>query len=76
MKELLAQGVLPVDREMEKHPEKAMSARPFLLGKVSGLIDEVLPAKKIVDDMIADAAERLQVSSKLIVGSAPQKAKL
>lgn len=76
MKELLGQGILPIDKDMEKHPEKAMSARPWLLGKVSGLIDEVLPAKKIIDDMVSEAAERLQASSRLVVGGGSQKAKL
>ena len=75
MKDLLAQGVLPIDRDMEKHPEKSLEARPWLLGKVSGLIDEVLPAKKIIDDMVSGAAERLQSSTNLLVGS-QQKAKL
>ncbi|KAG8992446.1 hypothetical protein FRB94_013928 [Tulasnella sp. JGI-2019a] len=75
MKELLSQGILPIDKDMEKYPEKAMAARPWLLGKVSGLIDEVLPAKKIIDDMVSQAAERLQASNKFIVGG-PQKAKL
>lgn len=75
MKELLAQGKLPVEKDMEKNPEKAMSARPWLLGKVSGLIDEVLPAKKIIDDMVSEAAARLNASNKLVVGGA-QKAKL
>jgi len=75
IKELLSQGILPIDKEMEKFPEKAMSARPWLLGKVSGLINEVLPAKKIIDDMVSEAAQRLQASAKLVNG-APQKAKL
>lgn len=75
MKELLAQGKLPVEKDMEKNPEKAMSARPWLLGKVSGLINEVLPAKKIIDDMVNDASERLNLSNKLVVGGS-QKAKL
>jgi len=76
IKDLLSRGILPIDKEMERHPEKAMAARPWLLGKVSGLIHEILPAKKIIDDMVAQAAERLRESNKFIVGGAPQKAKL
>ncbi len=41
---------------MEKHPEKSLQARTFLIGRVSALINEVLPAKKIIDDMVNDAA--------------------
>ncbi|KAG8950257.1 hypothetical protein FRC04_007891 [Tulasnella sp. 424] len=70
MKQYLAQGVLPIDRDMEKHPEKSLEARPWLLGKVSGLIDEVLPAKKIIDDMVSEAASRLNAANGFIVGGA------
>lgn len=66
MKSLLADGILPIDKDMERHPEKSMEARPWLMGKVSGLIDEVLPAKTIIDDMVSQAVERLQASSKLV----------
>lgn len=72
MKDLLSKGILPIDKEMEKHPEKSLEARPWLLGKVSGLIDEVLPAKTIVDNMVSDAAERLRSTNTFVV----QKAKL
>jgi len=68
MKEYLAQGKLPNDVELEKHPEKGLKARPWLLGKVSGLIDEVLPAQTIIDNMVSEAAERLQAGSKFVVG--------
>jgi len=74
MKDILAQGVLPIDKDLEKHPEKSLEARPWLLGKVSGLIDEVLPAKTIIDNMISEAAERIQATNKLVVGT--PKAKL
>ncbi|KAG8904343.1 hypothetical protein FRB99_001889 [Tulasnella sp. 403] len=66
IKELLSQGVLPIDKDMEKHPEKSMEARPWLMGKVSGLINEVLPAKKIIDDMVSDAAQRIRAGNAAI----------
>lgn len=70
MKQYLAQGVLPIDKDMEKHPEKSVEARAWLLGKVSGLIDEVLPAKKIIDDMVSEAASRLNAANGFVVGGA------
>jgi len=73
MKELLAQGKLPIDKDMEKYPERSLQARPWLLGKVSGLIQEVLPAKTIIDNMVAEAAARLQTTAKCVV---TMKAKL
>lgn len=78
MKGYLSQGKLPVEKDMEQHPEKASSTfiRPWLLGKVSGLIDEVLPAKTIIDNMVSGAVEQLQNGNKYITAGGPQKAKL
>lgn len=59
IKELTSQGVVPHDREMEKHPEKSVQGRAWLIGAVSSEIREVLPAKTIVDNMIADAVKQL-----------------
>jgi hypothetical protein len=58
---------------MEKHPEKSASARTFLIGRVSALINEVIPAKQIVDEMVSDAAKLLEGGASMLV--AP-KAKL
>ncbi|KAG8959511.1 hypothetical protein FRC03_007879 [Tulasnella sp. 419] len=75
MKQLLANGVLPAEADVEKNPDKSFPARAWLLGKVSGLINEVLPAQTIVDNMVKDAVERLQTSNTFVVGGAT-KAKL
>ncbi|KAG8979665.1 hypothetical protein FRB90_008025, partial [Tulasnella sp. 427] len=75
IKAYLSKGILPIEKDLEKHPEKSLEARPWLLGKVSGLIDEVLPAKKIIDDMVSEAAARLQAANTFVVGG-PVKAKL
>jgi NAD(P)H-dependent flavin oxidoreductase YrpB (nitropropane dioxygenase family) len=70
IKELTSQGRLPVNEDVEAHPEKSMGARPWLMGSVSALIKEVLPAKTIVDDMVNDAAEIIVERSKIVtVGS-------
>ncbi|EKM50607.1 uncharacterized protein PHACADRAFT_178346 [Phanerochaete carnosa HHB-10118-sp] len=60
IKELTSKGILPHDHELEKHPEKSLEGRTFLIGRVSALIDEVLPAKTIVENMVNDAARIIQ----------------
>ena len=57
--ELTSQGKIPHEVELEKHPEKSLSGRTFLIGRISALIHEVLPAKVIVENMVNDAAEIL-----------------
>lgn len=55
---------------MEKHPEKSLQARTWLIGKVAAQIHEVLPAKTIVENMISDAVQQLQGGSSLISSKA------
>lgn len=43
---------------------------PHLLGKCAAVIDEIKPAAQIMDEMVSEAIEVLQSSSKLIVSSA------
>ena len=47
----------------EKDPKLFMHARPWLMGKVSGLIKEVQTAQQIVDEMVKVAAEQLTLTS-------------
>ena len=60
IKELTSKGIIPHEHELEKHPEKSLEGRTWLLGRVSALIHEVLPAKTIVDNMVNDAARVIQ----------------
>ncbi|KAJ7696493.1 2-nitropropane dioxygenase [Mycena rosella] len=60
IKALTAKGVIPHEAELEKHPEISLATRPWLMGRVSSLIHDVLPAKVIVDNMVTDAAAMLQ----------------
>ncbi|KAF8216688.1 2-nitropropane dioxygenase [Mycena galopus ATCC 62051] len=59
IKELTGKGLLPHEVELEKHPEKSLEGRSWLMGRVSSLIHDVLPAKTIVDNMVRDAAVQL-----------------
>ena len=53
---MTAKGIIPAEHELSEHPEKSLQARTFLIGRVSALIHDVLPAKVIVDEMVNDAA--------------------
>ncbi|KAI1790297.1 2-nitropropane dioxygenase [Ganoderma leucocontextum] len=60
IKELTGKGVLPYEHDMQQHPEKAREAHAWLIGRVAALIDDVLPAKTIVETMVGDAARIIQ----------------
>ena len=60
IKELTAKGILPAEHDLQQHPEKSLEARAWLIGRVAALIDEVLPAKTIVENMVGDAARIMQ----------------
>ncbi|KAH9854086.1 2-nitropropane dioxygenase [Lenzites betulinus] len=67
---LAAQGQIPHEVEIEKHPEKSMEGRMWLMGKVAGSIKEIKPAKEIVDELVNTAAASLkQASSHTVVKS-------
>jgi len=70
IKELTSKGVLPVDEDLKAHPEKSLEARTFLIGRVSALINDVPPAKAIVDSMVNDAAKILQENARKVKVSA------
>jgi len=57
---LTSKGILPIEYDLQRHPEKSIASRAWLLGSVSAVINDVLPAKTIVDNMVKDAAEILQ----------------
>jgi hypothetical protein len=66
IKELTGKGLLPHEVELQKHPEISLETRPWLMGRVSSLINDVLPAKTIVDNMVRDAAAQLQRGTKYV----------
>ena len=63
IKELTAKGIIPHEHELEKHPERSLEGRTFLIGRVAAMIDEVLPAKTIIDNMVKEAAAILQANA-------------
>lgn len=71
IEKLTSQGIIPVEHDLNLHPEKSAESRGWLMGKVAAMIHEVLPAKTIVDNMVNEAAELLQSKATLV-----KKAKL
>lgn len=71
IKKLTAKGVIPVEHDMENMPDDVDddyldNARPFLMGKVSAVVDEKKPAKAIVDELVQDAAALLKKGNQMI----------
>ncbi|KAG1734083.1 2-nitropropane dioxygenase [Suillus paluster] len=70
IKELTSKGIIPATWDVEQHPEKSLQARTFLIGRVAALINDVLPAQQIVDEMVSDAVKILQHGASLVVTKA------
>jgi NAD(P)H-dependent flavin oxidoreductase YrpB (nitropropane dioxygenase family) len=68
--ELVGQGYIPHDVELENHPERSLEGRMWLMGRVAGSINDVKPAKEIVDELVATAAVSLKTASALMTGKA------
>ncbi|TFY66070.1 hypothetical protein EVG20_g5017 [Dentipellis fragilis] len=66
IQELTSKGIIPNEHEIQKHPEKHLKAISFLMGNVAAVIDEVLPAKTIIDNMVREAVEVLQRNAALV----------
>ncbi len=61
IKDLTSRGIIPHEHELQKHPEKSIQGRSWLIGRVAAQIHDVLPAKAIVDSMVQDASNQLQL---------------
>jgi len=66
IKELTSKGVIPHYAELEKFPNKSLEGRPWLMGRVSAMIKEILPAEAIVENMVDEAARILQRNAALV----------
>ncbi|KAF8315370.1 2-nitropropane dioxygenase [Clavulina sp. PMI_390] len=69
IKQLVAQGVIPVEYDIEKHPENTMKSKRWLMGVASAVIQDVQPAKVIVHTMVEEAEICLQRGHGYIVSS-------
>ncbi|QDS74130.1 hypothetical protein FKW77_000139 [Venturia effusa] len=69
IKELTSVGILPVENDFNTKDMTKLEdeAHPFLMGKVSAVVNELKPAKAIVDEIVEGAAEQLRAGSGLLV---------
>ncbi|ETW85706.1 hypothetical protein HETIRDRAFT_414692 [Heterobasidion irregulare TC 32-1] len=74
IRKLTSQGKIPHEVELEKHPEKSPEGRMWLMGRVAGSINDIKPAKDIVDELVTTAAKSLASANSFVIQ--PQKAKL
>ena len=72
IKELTEKGTIPVESDFEKMgdditDEMLEQARPFLMGKVSAVVDQKLSARQIVDEMVSGAVDAMTFGTSCIV---------
>lgn len=60
IKDLCDRGIIPHEHELEKKPERSMEGSKWLMGEASAVINDVLPAKEIVDNMVRDAKRAIE----------------
>jgi len=62
MERLLAEGQIPHEVELEKHPEKGIPGQRWLMGRVAGSIQDIKPAKEIVDELVLTAKRSIDAA--------------
>ncbi|KAH8829582.1 2-nitropropane dioxygenase [Flagelloscypha sp. PMI_526] len=70
MENLLEKGVVPYELDMETNPKRGIEAMRWLMGNVAGSINDIKPAKELVDELVRGAVASLrssqtQITSKL-----------
>jgi NAD(P)H-dependent flavin oxidoreductase YrpB (nitropropane dioxygenase family) len=63
IRRLTDQGVVPMMKDMEDEKDTEF---PFLMGQVSGIINDIKPAKEIIDEMVATAVRMLELGQTYI----------
>jgi hypothetical protein len=66
IKDLTSRGIVPVEHDLERHPEKSIASRAWLMGSVAAVVNDVLPAKTIVDEMVRQAAEIMRENAAMV----------
>jgi len=67
IEELVAQGKIPHEEELQVRPENSAPGRQWLMGKVAGSIRDVKPAKEIVEELVNTAADTLSAAQSMKV---------
>ncbi|KAF9472776.1 NPD-domain-containing protein [Pholiota conissans] len=57
IQELVSQGKVPHEEELAAHPERSVQGLSWLMGRVAGSINDIKPAKEIVDELVSTAAQ-------------------
>lgn len=65
IKRLTESGVVPMMKDMDDDKDVDF---PFLMGQVAGVIQDIKPAKQIVDEMIREAVDMLKLGQRYISG--------
>lgn len=65
-----AEGKIPVEMDLSRHPEKSIEARGWLMGRVAAAINEIKPAQDIVDELVNTAAKQLSTANSFLVSRA------
>jgi NAD(P)H-dependent flavin oxidoreductase YrpB (nitropropane dioxygenase family) len=63
IRRLTDHGVVPMIKDMEDEKDVDF---PFLMGQVSGIIQDIKPARKIIEDMVTDAVRMLELGQSYI----------
>ncbi|WOO83716.1 putative nitronate monooxygenase [Vanrija pseudolonga] len=69
IKELTGRGIVPYMHDLEKNPQRSIEAKMWLMGDNAAVIKEVLPARKIVEDMANDAAKAILAGKADLAGA-------
>jgi len=56
---LLERGRRPMERDLEEGGEEVEVEFPFLMGEVAAMIEDVQPAREIVEGMVREAVKCL-----------------
>ncbi|KAE8419860.1 2-nitropropane dioxygenase [Aspergillus pseudocaelatus] len=67
--ELQSKGIIAVQHDLETKPndeEVLENAHPVIMGKVAAVVNEILPAKKIVEGMVEEAYQQLALGQTMM----------
>ncbi|KAJ7043236.1 2-nitropropane dioxygenase [Mycena alexandri] len=62
---LVADGKIPHDVELQQKPNRSIEGMAFLMGKVAASINDIKPAKDIVDELVLTAEKSLKAATNL-----------
>jgi len=74
IRELTGKGILPAIADMEKKKESGedwsfkdqLNMTPLLMGKCAGAVNEIKPAKEIMDEMVSTAVQIMKANSAMV----------